>query len=95
MTDIKDSNLEIIGQSKTEITSTVKEGIKNDLIINNTSLLKGFKSEVNNLCSFCWLFVDDYTREIITKIPNDNWFFFQVIAKDIVTRITKEDSIMS
>ena len=51
MTDIKDSNLEIIGGAKTETPSTVKEEIKNDLIVNSASLLKGFKTEVSNLCS--------------------------------------------
>ena len=40
MTDIKDNNLEIIGGIKIKITSTVKEGIKHDLIVNSASLLK-------------------------------------------------------
>ena len=50
-TDIKDINFEIIGGSKTKISSAVKEGIKSNLIVNSASLLKGFKSEVNNMCS--------------------------------------------
>ena len=50
-TDIKDTNLEIIGGSKTEIVSAVKEGIKNNLIVNSASLLKYFKIEVRNVCS--------------------------------------------
>ena len=49
--DIKDSNLEIIGGAKTEMTSAVKERIKNNLIVNIASLLKVFKTEVRNLCS--------------------------------------------
>ena len=51
MTDIKDKNLQIIGNAKTEITSAVKEGIKNDLIVNSVNLLKYFKMEVSSLCS--------------------------------------------
>ena len=45
--DIDDRILEIIGKTKTEIASAVKEGIKNDLNINSASLLKGFKTEVS------------------------------------------------
>ena len=41
-TDTKYSNLEIIGQAKKKITYAIKEGIKNDLIVNNKSLLKAF-----------------------------------------------------
>ena len=50
-TDIKDNVLELFGGAKIKITSAVKEGIKIDLIINNASLLKGFKTEVRNMCS--------------------------------------------
>ena len=51
MTNIKDNTFEIIGVIKTEINSTVKEGINNDLIINSSSLLKYFKTEASHLCS--------------------------------------------
>ena len=50
-TDINDSNIEIIGGAKIEITYAIKEGTKNDLIANNACLLKGFKAEVINVCS--------------------------------------------
>ena len=50
-TDIKDRHLEIVRRARIEITSVVKEGIKNDLIVNNTSLLKKIKTEVNIVCS--------------------------------------------
>ena len=50
-TDIKDRHLEIIGGSKIDITSAVKDGIKNDLIVNSASLLKDIKTEVSKLCS--------------------------------------------
>ena len=50
-TNIKDRNLEIIGRDKTVITFAVNEGIHNNLIVNNSSLLKCFKTEVSKLCS--------------------------------------------